>query len=149
MIGCIRSATRHSGRTLLYLFALGLDRRQRDRIVSVVVCCAAILHGMSAKGDSSNTSTQSDANTRNLRTAAKNARESTVPASQFVQGEWPFRSVVRPIVPTGTPHYGLIENPIDAFVNQKLEAAHLKMSARADKLTLLRRVTYDLTGLPP
>ena len=38
---------------------------------------------------------------------------------------------------------------IDAFLNQKLRSAALKMSAPADRRTLIRRVTFDLTGLPP
>jgi len=39
--------------------------------------------------------------------------------------------------------------PIDAFILQKLEEKHLLPSPPADKRTLLRRATYDLTGLPP
>jgi mono/diheme cytochrome c family protein len=42
-----------------------------------------------------------------------------------------------------------IRNPIDQFVLARLEREGLKPSAEADKETLLRRLSYDLTGLPP
>ncbi len=42
-----------------------------------------------------------------------------------------------------------IENAIDVFVQARLEAAGLTLSPPASKTTLLRRVTLDLTGLPP
>ena len=47
-------------------------------------------------------------------------------------------------------HHGdLVRNPIDAFILAKLEAKGLSLSAEAGKLTLIRRATFDLTGMPP
>ena len=42
-----------------------------------------------------------------------------------------------------------VENEIDQFIHPRLKEAQLEPSARADKETLVRRVTVDLTGLPP
>lgn len=66
----------------------------------------------------------------------------------FRHGSWPFRPPERPATPAAANADWLI-NPIDAFVLQKLTAAGLQPSPAADKLTLLRRVSFDLTGLPP
>ncbi|MBI1371225.1 MAG: DUF1549 domain-containing protein [Phycisphaera sp.] len=60
---------------------------------------------------------------------------------------WAYRPVVQPAVPT-TPGRAAT-NPIDAFINHKLAEAKLQPAPRADKRTLIRRATYDLTGLPP
>jgi hypothetical protein len=42
-----------------------------------------------------------------------------------------------------------IKNPVDAFILEGLQKAGLKPAAEADRTTLIRRVTYDLHGLPP
>jgi hypothetical protein len=42
-----------------------------------------------------------------------------------------------------------VRNPIDQFILARLDREGLQPSVEADKVTLLRRVTYDLTGLPP
>ncbi len=42
-----------------------------------------------------------------------------------------------------------VKSPVDAFILAKLEENKMKPSAAADKQTLIRRVTYDLIGLPP
>ena len=44
---------------------------------------------------------------------------------------------------------GWVRNPIDAFVLARLEAQRLHPASEADRVTLIRRLTYDLTGLPP
>lgn len=61
---------------------------------------------------------------------------------------WAFQPVVRPEVPA-TRDAKWAVNPIDAFVLAKLEVAGLKPAPPADKRTLIRRATFDLTGLPP
>ncbi len=61
---------------------------------------------------------------------------------------WAFRKPVRPPVPT-VEHSAWAQNPIDAFIMQKLEAKGLKPAPAASKLTLVRRAYFDLLGLPP
>ena len=61
---------------------------------------------------------------------------------------WAFRKPVAPTVPT-VKNRAWVANPIDAFILADLEKNGLTPSPRADKRTLLRRVTFDLTGLPP
>jgi uncharacterized protein DUF1553/uncharacterized protein DUF1549/concanavalin A-like lectin/glucanase superfamily protein/cytochrome c len=51
--------------------------------------------------------------------------------------------------PPAVSHAQWVRNPVDQFILARLEREGLTPSPEADKTTLLRRVTYDLTGLPP
>jgi len=64
------------------------------------------------------------------------------------QGHWAFISVQRPPVPP-VQHPAWPQNPIYAFVLARLEREGLLPSPQADPLTLIRRLSFDLTGLPP
>ena len=61
---------------------------------------------------------------------------------------WSFIAPVKPELPK-VKNRRWARNPIDNFVLARLEQAGLKPSPEADKRTLCRRVTLDLTGLPP
>ena len=61
---------------------------------------------------------------------------------------WAYINPVRPAVPV-VKHSALVRDPIDAFVLSALESRHIEPSPEADKRTLLRRLSLDLTGLPP
>ena len=61
---------------------------------------------------------------------------------------WAFVKPERPQIPA-VKNRDWVRNPIDAFVLAKLEEKGLQPAPPADKRALLRRVTFDLTGLPP
>jgi mono/diheme cytochrome c family protein len=61
---------------------------------------------------------------------------------------WAFRPVSKP-APPAVKDRSWPKSPIDRFILARLEAKGLRPVRPADRRTLLRRVTYDLTGLPP
>ena len=61
---------------------------------------------------------------------------------------WAYRAPLRPSPPS-VRNAGWVRNPIDAFVLARLEQEGLAPSPEAPRVTLIRRVTLDLTGLPP
>ncbi len=64
------------------------------------------------------------------------------------ESHWAFIPPERPVLPpVSDPEW--VRNPIDHFVLSRLDAEGLGPAAEADRATLLRRVTLDLTGLPP
>jgi hypothetical protein len=64
------------------------------------------------------------------------------------KGHWAYLPPVRPQVPA-VEVAGFVKNTIDRFVLAKLREAELRPSAEADRITLIRRLSFDLTGLPP
>lgn len=66
---------------------------------------------------------------------------------------WSFRPLTRPLIPQ--PHNApalpatVAENPIDCFIQQRLRHANLQPAPPADRRTLIRRLSFDLLGLPP
>jgi Protein of unknown function (DUF1553)/Protein of unknown function (DUF1549)/Concanavalin A-like lectin/glucanases superfamily len=69
-------------------------------------------------------------------------------AASSEQNHWSFVRPVRPAAPP-LPADGWGKNAIDAFIAARLGQAGFKPSPEADRATLIRRVTLDLTGLPP
>ncbi len=71
------------------------------------------------------------------------------------QGHWAFLAPERPAVPGGTDFADGSQdtrwpvNPVDSFVMRRLRAEGLQPSPEASKETLIRRVTLDITGMPP
>jgi len=72
--------------------------------------------------------------------AAPQRSQPAIPATWAFQ---PRRAVTPPASGEG------MGSPVDAFLNRRLRAAGLTPAPRADRATLIRRATYDLTGLPP
>jgi len=75
------------------------------------------------------------------------AKKRIAAAPSTKEPHWAFRPV-RKIVPPDDPS-GWSVTPVDRFVRAELERHHLKPTIPADKRTLLRRMYFDLIGLPP
>lgn len=78
---------------------------------------------------------------------AEPAKEKPFPIKKKDREFWAFKSPSRPVPPRFTNSE--IRNSIDAFILQKLKANGIEFSTAANKQTLIRRATFDLTGLPP
>jgi hypothetical protein len=64
------------------------------------------------------------------------------------QSHWAYQPIPHPTPPT-VQHQDRVQSPIDAFLLSKLEAASLSFAPPADPRTLIRRLYFDLIGLPP
>ncbi|HEX4414473.1 MAG TPA: DUF1549 and DUF1553 domain-containing protein [Lacipirellulaceae bacterium] len=117
---------------------IGKQVRVARRMAAIAVVCATILCPALVNGAGSSETSHS----RDSAPAAK-------ADAQFNQGDWPFRPLDRPAVPKLQRLSSWAKNPVDNFIGSKLEAAKLTPNVPADKLALLRRVTFDVTGMPP
>lgn len=63
------------------------------------------------------------------------------------QGHWAYEPLVKPALPPA--EVGPSGNSIDKFINAKLSTQQLRPAPEADRVTLIRRLSFDLTGLPP
>jgi cytochrome c553 len=81
---------------------------------------------------------------------APNAQPAKAPRSMddIVRTHWSLQPLHKPAIPP-VARAGWIRNPIDAFVLARLEAAGLSPAPAAEPLVLLRRLHFDLTGIPP
>ncbi|HEV3237202.1 MAG TPA: DUF1549 domain-containing protein, partial [Gemmataceae bacterium] len=64
------------------------------------------------------------------------------------KSHWSFQPVKKPEVPK-VKNAGWVQSPVDAFILARLEGKGLTPAKATDRRTLLRRVTFDLIGLPP
>ena len=79
-------------------------------------------------------------------TGTKNAVVKEFNLAERRASHWAWQPVKAVEPPPGN---GFIKTPVDAFILAKLKAAGLNPAKPADRRTLVRRVTFDLTGLPP
>ncbi len=77
--------------------------------------------------------------------------ESAIPASSAKSRDWwSLKPLANASVPrVSPPTSAWARNPIDAFILARLEDKNLKPAPEADRRTLVRRLTFDLLGLPP
>ena len=88
-----------------------------------------------------------------VRRGAPDPRDNAAKGSSPTYGgigrqHWSFQPVKKPDVPA-VKNAAWVQSPVDNFILDKLEGAGITPNAPADKRALLRRVCYDLAGLPP
>ena len=87
--------------------------------------------------------------TKPLKPEQIDALEKWIASGAEWTGHWAFEPIRSPAVPTVDSNLGSVQNPIDAFVLAKLKSRGLAQASRESKERLIRRVSLDLTGLPP
>jgi hypothetical protein len=86
--------------------------------------------------------------TKTLSASQKGLLRQWIEEGAEYQSHWAYVPPRRPAVPEVKAR-DWVRNPIDAFILRMLEAKNVSPSSEADRRTLLRRLSLDLTGLPP
>jgi hypothetical protein len=112
-----------------------------------------IVAGEMPPGEKKLTTQQIEVIRRWVASGAKTARPEpeTMPVGDFTDEErrfWSFQSPRKPVVPD-VVDVEQVRSPVDHFLLAKLEQRQLSFSAEADRRTLIRRLSFDLLGLPP
>ena len=91
-----------------------------------------------------------DSRPRTPRPAEKTEKSAaaTRPSTSTVRQSWSLRPINPPLIPQ-VNRQEWCRGPVDRFILAKLEAEGLAPAPPADRVTFIRRLTYDLTGLPP
>ncbi len=85
---------------------------------------------------------------KTLTEAQKQTLKNWIAQGAVYEPHWAYTTLVAPPVPPVADKAWPLQ-PVDNFILQKLESKQIKPSAKADKATLLRRLSLDLIGLPP
>ena len=86
--------------------------------------------------------------TRWIKMGAPMPADAVTAGKDAAENFWAFKAPVDPAVPT-VKDFSWARGPLDRFILAKLEEKKLKPNGPADRRSLIRRVTFDLTGLPP
>ncbi|MSQ93712.1 MAG: DUF1553 domain-containing protein [Gemmataceae bacterium] len=85
---------------------------------------------------------------KTLKPAEKETLKKWIAEGAKFQKHWSFEAAAKVAVPPA-PNGSRLANPIDAFIVARLQREGLKLSVEVDRPTLIRRVSFALTGLPP
>ena len=113
-----------------------------------------VLDGDMPPGEAKLSAAEVDTIRRWIASGAKTARPEpkSLPPGMLLTDEdrewWAFQPIARPTLPAGVPT-DRVRTPIDHWLHRDLAAEGLTFNPDADRRTLIRRVTFDLTGLPP
>ena len=137
-------------------FCHGPDKKHREADLRLDVREAAIEAGAIVPGDPSKseliarilTTDEDDVmpppdSHKTLKPEQKEMLKKWIEQGAEYEAHWAYTPLVKPAVPNTKG------NPIDAFIRAELAARNIQPSAQADASTLIRRLSLDLTGLPP